>query len=818
MRRLLRLLSLFSVPALAALAARTPPPLGSLPLVALARGDDAALLAFEVLDGSGSPIPARLTFVGPLDEEPDLFSTPSPAPLEIAARKNVVYARSGRARIAVPSGHYRIFASRGLEWSLDSTELELVAGKEASWTARLDRELDTRGWVGGDFHLHTLTHSGHGDANLEERVIALLGEGVEFAVATDHDHHTDYAPTMAALEVGAGELSAVTGNEVTTSIGHMNAFPLDPARTPVDSSLTDANELFRLIRAEKNAFGVVPVIQLNHPRWGGIDYFTQTGLDPATGTGAGERYSRDFDSIEILNENDGGGYLDPIADRVDTKGNTYSVLRDWFQLLNRGERYAAVGNSDSHTVQLTIAGFPRNFVRSASDVPGEIEPAEIADAVREKRTFTTLGPFVEFSVEGVPMGGTVTARDAHATLALRVQAASWIDCDRVKVVVDGDVVATLPVPETRTPLRLETSLELCLARGCERHDPGAPFEPHDSWVALLVEGDDPLAPIVGGRNLPARPIAIANPVWIDGDGDGRWTAPAARVRGELATRDVETEERREWFAALRPSERVLALSCPDLVAPPELVERGLADAERSVRLAAARAAEKAGGAAFARALTALDASADEDPFLAALVFRALASVEDPVELLFAYQQRFGDAALRRYGNELLGVLGGTEVTHWLALGCFDADDDHAQEPATDPDPARRWTGRGGREIAWRPLLALADSGFVDLTALAGEGEKADRAVAYAQAWIFSEDRREVACSFGADDGCRVWLGAELVYENLAKKRAHPLEKLARLELEPGWNRLVLQVENSTGAFGLYCRVLDPEVLVSSEPP
>ena len=274
MRRLLRPVSLLLVPALAALAAREPPPLASLPLVELARGDEPAILAFEVLDVSGSPIPARLTFVGPLGEEPDLFASPSPAPLEIAARKNVVYARSGRARISVSSGHYRIFASRGLEWSLDSTELELVGGKEASWTARLERELDTTGWIGGDFHLHTLTYSGHGDANLEERVIALLGEGVEFAVATDHNHHTDYAPTMDALGVGASELFAVTGNEVSTPIGHMNAFPLDPARAPVDSSLADANELFRLIRAETNASGVVPVIQLNHPRWSGIDWFT----------------------------------------------------------------------------------------------------------------------------------------------------------------------------------------------------------------------------------------------------------------------------------------------------------------------------------------------------------------------------------------------------------------------------------------------------------------------------------------------------------------------------------------------------------------
>ena len=115
------------------------------------------------------------------------------------------------------------------------------------------------------------------------------------------------------------------------------------------------------------------------------------------------------------------------------------------------------------------------------------------------------------------------------------------------------------------------------------------------------------------------------------------------------------------------------------------------------------------------------------------------------------------------------------------------------------------------------LDAPAGSSFVDLTALIPEGEAPERALAYAQAWLFSEDPRAVACTLGTDDGCRVWLDEELVYENRDKKRANPLEKLARLELQPGWNRLVFQVENATGSFGLYCRVLDPEVLVSSEP-
>ena len=99
---------------------------------------------------------------------------------------------------------------------------------------------------------------------------------------------------------------------------------------------------------------MVPVIQLNHPRLAGLDYFGHTALDPVTGTSSDPHYSRAFDALEILNENLGNGYHDPIADRQDTRGHRHSVLRDWFHLLDQGERYAAVGNSDSHHVRAAV--------------------------------------------------------------------------------------------------------------------------------------------------------------------------------------------------------------------------------------------------------------------------------------------------------------------------------------------------------------------------------------------------------------------------------------------------------------------------------
>ena len=43
-------------------------------------------------------------------------------------------------------------------------------------------------------HTCTLQFSGHGDASAMERVVTLAGEEVDLAIATDHNHQTDYSP------------------------------------------------------------------------------------------------------------------------------------------------------------------------------------------------------------------------------------------------------------------------------------------------------------------------------------------------------------------------------------------------------------------------------------------------------------------------------------------------------------------------------------------------------------------------------------------------------------------------------------------------
>lgn len=758
-------IAVLALPLLAALALRDGP-------VPLAGDGPSGVLDFRVLGPGGAPIPARLTF-RPVAVPPDptgapaeLFTNVRAAPSDLAVRSDVVTTRTGVGRITVPVGRYEVFASRGLEWTLAAVEITISAGTPARLELALERAIDTSGWVSGDFHLHTLTYSGHGDAELDERVLTFLGEGLEFAVATDHDHRTDYGPTVAALGVGA-EVATVTGNEVSTPIGHFNAFPLDPAGTPVDSDVTAAGPLFALLRQQRDAHGRAPVIQLNHPRWKGIDYFTQAGLDPLTGQSSDPAWSPDFDSIEILNENTGWGLLEHGETDLSTGNNLHSVLRDWFRLLQRGGHYAAVGNSDSHTVRETLPGLPRNFVRSPSDAPAEIDAGAVADAVRAKALFTTMGPFLELSVEGTPMGGTARARDGHVTLAVRVQAAPWVDCDRVRVFVDGDEATVLEVPPGRAAVRLEREVVLAA--------------PHDAWLVVLVEGDEPLpAPVYRG-DRPILPWALSNPVWIDADGDGTWTSPAERVAAALAAQPTP-EVARGWFPTLRPEEKVLALAdVPRGTFAGVLISQGLVDPERRVRLAAARAGERCAVRGTTSAFEQAFREATDDAWLAALLRRALIAAQPDLAgpSLSIFLDRFGVEGARRHQAELDLAAVGLALREWTVT--------------TDADPTRR-------------TAQASERGYLDLAALHGTTEGGH--VATAETWLHSDAPRRVRIALGTDDGSRAWLGESPLYDDPRPRGANPFERLEVVDLPAGWTRLRLEVRNEGGPSGLYARVLD----------
>jgi hypothetical protein len=311
--------------------------------------------------------------------------------------------------------------------------------------------------------------------------VTLAGEGIELAIATDHNHQTDYRPLQQKLALSP-HFTAVVGNEVTTDNGHMNAFPLDPARELPPHAETDWKKLVAGIRARG-----AKVVILNHPRWpeDGKDPLTRFGFDEKTGrNAAGQEFT--FDCIELVNSD---APTSPPA----------VVLPAWFALLEAGQRFTAIGSSDSHTVGV-IVGQGRTYVPSASDDPARIEVDAACRAFLDGRVSVSLGMFATIEVAGQGMGATLTDVGAEVEARVFVRHPSWVTPRTL--VVNGQRAALVPLDDAApgdTPTQKERLVRLALPA-------------RDSWIVALAHGDRVTAPF-WAMSLPEA-LAVTNPIYV----------------------------------------------------------------------------------------------------------------------------------------------------------------------------------------------------------------------------------------------------------------------------------------------------------------
>ncbi len=496
---------------------------------------------------TGEPSPARVTICGADGELAPLYYAER---LHTAVREGLCYTSDGEACFELPPGVYEIHATRGPEWSLARAPLALSSAEERIELV-LAREVDTRGFVAADTHVHTLTFSGHGDSSVEERMVTLAGEGVELAVATDHNHNTDYRPYQERMGL-APFFTPVVGNEVTTPIGHFNGFPLDPADEVPPYDLRDVVAIVDGIRARG-----AKVVTLNHPRWPDHEEgpFGIASLDHYTGASG---MLHPYDAMELINSQ--------------TKEDEPMLLfHDWFALLNRGERVCAVASSDSHAVG-EVVGMGRTYVRSSTDDPARIDVDECCANLVAGRSSIGMGIFADVSVDRRSGMGDLVAvgSDGSIDLSLSVRSASWIRPERAMVYANGTLLAEREVQAAADPAPAAEPGRLAaddpgLAEAASRATdvrldfPRLAVPVHDAWVVCVVTG-----PGVGGRFWPQvndYTLAATNPVFLDGDGDGTYTPPRETARGLLTRAGTSPETVRTLLATC---EEAVALHLLDL--------------------------------------------------------------------------------------------------------------------------------------------------------------------------------------------------------------------------------------------------------------
>ncbi len=345
---------------------------------------------------------------------------------------------------------YTVYASRGFEYSIDSTAFEVGPGETLQRRLQLKRELTTPGYVSCDTHVHTLTHSGHGDSSIEERIVSIAGEGLELPIATDHNYHADYEPL--AQTMGLRKFfTPVRGNEVTTKVGHFNIFPVDAAAAPPDHLGADWQTVFAAI----NATPGVQVIVLNHGRdlHGGFRPFDPKNHLAVAGENL-DGWRLQANAMEVVNS--GALQTDPMR-----------LYLDWFGLLNRGLRVTPIGSSDSHDVIRKLVGQGRTYVRCADDDPANINVATACQSLREGRVVVSMGLFTEIKIDDrYEIGDVAPATDDEVRVAVRVLGPTWVTADRVRLFANGQQIEEAIIEAQSEPTVLKWSgVSHCPSRG-----------------------------------------------------------------------------------------------------------------------------------------------------------------------------------------------------------------------------------------------------------------------------------------------------------------------------------------------------------------
>ena len=504
---------------------------------------------FEVRDFENRLVPAKLTFWGIDPDTGEAAHVPEPQygdgflPEKIS---KIAYTHTGEGEVSLEPGLYRYAVSRGFEYSIDEGRIEVTWRSPARLYAHIAHQVDTRGWVSADLHIHSQFSSDSG-ISLEDRVITFAAEGLEIVNATDHDYNANYWPVM--LDLGLEDLfHPIVSDELTTfEFGHFIGFPLrwepwKPQNGAPDWIGRTATEIFDLLRRQGSLGPENTIVHVTHPRDSINGYYSQFGLDRETlevsSNGAfmalfnplvkARNFDVNFESLEVLNakrlelirtptSSEGEAFMickgDPevcppiyeamkrtqaeqaaiLDGSVPLSPDYPNILDDWFAYLNTGMRYTATAGSDSHSKVKNEAGCCRNYIRFSTDEPRGITDREVVERVRAHEVVVTYGPFVEFTADGRPIGSTLSAPDGEVELHIRIQSPDWVDLDRVELYANGVLIEEFPIPVPNP--------------GVVCFDETVTVRPErDTWYVVITMGDDSMSPVATANEFPKMEV------------------------------------------------------------------------------------------------------------------------------------------------------------------------------------------------------------------------------------------------------------------------------------------------------------------------
>jgi hypothetical protein len=489
---------------------------------------------------TGELVPSRITIV---DSNRSLVPIFDYGDTNLATRPGVVYTATGRARFRTLVGKYTLYATRGPEYTL-AVARDIDLDREKTIDLMIERTADTRGWISSDTHIHTFSLSKHGDALLRERIITIAGEDIELPISTEHNLHADYRPAIEELHLGK-YFTLVPGNEVTTAKGHFNIFPVELSAPPPNAKQENWPELFKEIRATPN----VKVAILNHPTdtHSGFTPFASTNFNSITGRNLRGDFDFSFDAMELINS----GAM---------RSDWMEPIRAWFALLNRGYKIVGVGASDSHDVSRFIVGQGRTYIRADDSDVSRIDIEKVCQSLKQGHAVVSLGLIPHLTMQD-PEAPDKTAEPGDL---LSVRGAGL----RARISVDAPLAgpSTPGVALYANGVAGPGMLALGHAREVTQN---FPKPPHDTFYVLIASNSSDPVP-EWGLARPYQPtsphfdlqmLGVTNPIWIDADGDGKFTSARDYAKQLMDKRPSLAE----LFSQLATYDYYVAAHCAEIL-------------------------------------------------------------------------------------------------------------------------------------------------------------------------------------------------------------------------------------------------------------
>ena len=393
--------------------------------------------------------------------------------------------RDGTAVLSLPPGRYTVLATRGLEYAPVTRTVDVTARGAAAVRLALPRlaDLPARGWWSGDLHVH-MNYGGHyhaDPATLRAQAEAEDLHVVEDLIVNKEQRIPDVARFAAALDPVSTATTLIKHDEEyhTSYWGHTAHLGLADhlilpiyaayANTPAASLFPDNSTIFDLAHAQRGVSGYVHPYDPPLPDPAAADPLTHAlPVDVALGKA---------DYMEVV------GFSDH-----------RTTAEVWSRLLNCGFRLPAGAGTDAMTNYASLrgpVGMNRVFVSLGPKRP--LAHRAFLDALKAGRTFATNGPILSFTLEGREVGDEIVLPAGEHTLRAKVSLRSIAPVEKLEIVSNGAVVATVPLDASRT--RADATVPLTVSGS--------------AWFTLRASAASAVEPI-----LDIYPFATTSPVYV----------------------------------------------------------------------------------------------------------------------------------------------------------------------------------------------------------------------------------------------------------------------------------------------------------------